>query len=125
MPCHVPRSSVPRRRQSPCIRSAPPPIPLTVLDLSKPGERRAHDFLCRATSQRTRMWTLSTLQRQGEVLLCVVRWIRHDNPAEPCSLVEVSLTEAAVRWWDYASTEAARAAMEHRCATVAPREAVD
>ena len=36
-------------------RTAPSLSSLVTLDLSKPGERRAHDFLCYATDQRDPM----------------------------------------------------------------------
>lgn len=93
-----------------------------MLDLGKPGERQAHDFLCRATSKRDRMWTLFSVCRQGDVLLCVVRWVHPDRPAKPFSLAEVSLAEVAVCWQDYGSVEAARAEMARRCAAFATRD---
>ena len=82
-----------------------------MLDLSKPGERQAHDFMLRATSKHDRMWELLTLRRQGDVLRCVVRWVHPDNLAKPFSLAEVSLTQRAVLWHDYPSSQAARAAL--------------
>jgi hypothetical protein len=88
-----------------------------MLDLSKPGERQAHDFLLRATSKHERMWELLTLHRQGDVLLCVVRWVHPDNRAKPFSLAEVSLTAIAVHWRDYVSSAAARAEMYRLSAT--------
>ena len=91
-----------------------------MLDLSKPGERQAHDFLCRATSKRERMWELISLRRQGDVLLCVVRWVQHDKAPKPYSLAEVSVAETAVSWRDYPSTEAAWAELERLCAETAP-----
>jgi hypothetical protein len=87
-----------------------------MLDLGKPAERQAHDFLCRATSKPDRMWKLITLRRHGDVLLCIVRWTHPESPAKPFSLAEVSLTEIAACWRYYPSVEAARAEMERRCA---------
>lgn len=92
-----------------------------MLDLSKPGERQAHDFLCRATSKRERMWKLIRLRRHGDVLLCVVRWVHPDNPAKPFSLVEISMIEPAVCWQDYATPEAAWAELERHCTQLPPR----
>jgi len=92
-------------------RQAPRMPPLALLDLSKPAERQAHDFLRRATDNHDRMWRLITLRRLGDVLLCVVRWAHSDNLAEHFSLAEVSLAETAVHWRYYASAEAARAEM--------------
>lgn len=98
------------------------PLPLAVLDFSKPAERQAHEFLRRATSKRERMWTLYSLQRQGDVLLCVVRWAHHESAAQTFALAKVSLTDIAVCWHYYASSEAARAEMEHRSAASASGE---
>lgn len=114
MCCHVRSASASRRRRLPYPKTLP--MPLVVLDLSKPAERQAHDFLCRATSKRDRMWTLITLRRHGDVLLCVVRWAHPESPVKPFSLAEVSLTEMAVCWRDHPSIEAACKEMERRCA---------
>jgi len=65
------------------------------------------------------MWELISLRRQGDVLLCVVRWVYPDNVAKPFSLAEVSLTAIAVHWWYFASPEAARTEMDRRCAAPA------
>lgn len=121
MVCHARRSSKSRRHRPHLPRPAPLP-PLAVLDLSRPDERQAHDFLCRATSKHDRMWTLVALHRQRDVLLCIVRWTHPEDAATAFALAEVSLTEAAVCWRDQPSVEAARAEMERRCATAAARE---
>jgi len=113
MCCHVRSASASRRR--PQIRPSATSL-VAALDLSKPGERQAHDFLCRATRKRDGMWTLSALRRHGDVLLCVVRWAHPSSPANPFSLAEVSLTEIAVCWRDYPSVEAVLDEMERRCA---------
>ena len=105
-----------RRRRPPRLRQAPTLPPLAMLDLSKPGERQAHDFLCRATSRRDRMWNVFSLRRRGDVLFCVVRWIHPDKLTEPFALAEVGLTAIAVHWWYFASLEAARAELERRIA---------
>jgi hypothetical protein len=93
-----------------------------MLDLSKPGEKQAHEFLLRATDPKDRMWTILDVRRHGDVLLCVVRWVRPERKANPFSLAEVSLTETAVRWRYYANVEAARAEMERRCVAPSSRE---
>ena len=108
---HARSATMSRRRRLPHQQSAPLP-PLAVLDLSKAGERQAHDFLCRATSKRHSMWQLIALRRRDDVLLCVVRWLRPQNLLAPYSLVRLSLTELAVDWRDHATPEAARSAME-------------
>ena len=115
--CFRPNSATAsRRRRSPRRRPAPTLPPLGMLDLSKPGERQAHDFLLRATSKHDRMWELLTLRRQGDVLLCIVRWADAESSAKPVSLAEVGLTEIVVCWRDYPSIEAARAEIARRCA---------
>lgn len=88
--------------------------PLAVLDLSKPGERQAHDFLVRATGGRHRMWELRSVCRHGDILLCVVRWTYANKAAKPFALAEVSLTEIAVHWRCCASFEAAQSTLRRR-----------
>jgi hypothetical protein len=113
MCCHVRSASVSRRCR-PKRRQSAPQTPLAMLDLSKPAERQAHDFLCRATSKRDHMWKLIGLRRQGDVLLCVVRWVHPDSATKTFSLAEVSLKQIAVHWWYFASPEAAWAEMTRR-----------
>lgn len=121
MCCHVRSARVSRRRHQP--RRQLPPTALAALDLSQPAEQQAHDFLCRATSKRERMWSLIDLRRHGGVLLCVVRWVHPDDAAKPFALAEISLTEMAVYWRDYAMAEAAQAELARRsAASVPPRD---
>ncbi len=117
--CFYSRHATSSRRRLLRRRQAPPMPPLTLLDLSKPGERQAHDFLCRATSKRDRMWNLVDLRRHGGVLLCAVRWVHPEDAAKPFALAEVSLTEVAVYWRDYATAELALAELARRCAKAA------
>lgn len=116
MPCHISKSTgVSARRRRQIQLKTPPPLPsLAVLDLDKPSERAAHDFLLRATSKPDRFWRVLDIRRQGDALLCVVRWVHPDNLAKPFSLAELSLTEAAVCWRDYSTAEAAQAEMDRR-----------
>jgi len=86
-----------------------------MLDLSKPGEREAHEFLLRTIDPKDQMWTILDVRRHGDVLLCVVRWAHPATKRKPYALAEVSLTEVAVRWRDYATAESAQAEMERRC----------
>ena len=111
MCCHIKSTSVSRSRQVK-LRKAPTLPPLAMLDLSKPGEVAAHEFLLRATDPNDRMWTLLEVRRHGDVLLCVVRWAHPEQKTKPYALAEVRLTEAAVRWRDYATVEAALRALE-------------
>jgi hypothetical protein len=116
MCCHVRSASVSRRRRPQRCQAASQ-TPLAVLDLSKPGERQAHDFLCRATSKRHSIWKLIALRRRGDVLLCVVQWLRPRHLPAPYSLARLSLTEPAVCWRDHATPESARSAMDARCSS--------
>ena len=97
MCCHIRSASVSRRRQVK-LRKTPTLPPLGILDLSKPGERQAHEFLLRTTNKRDQMWTVLDLRRHGNVLLCVVRWVHPADASKPFALAEVSLTETAVHW---------------------------
>ena len=107
------RHASPSRRPS-VPRIAPRLSSLVTLDLSKPGEKRAHDFLRYATNQRDPMWTLLDVQRHANVLLCVVRWVcPHRNP-KPFAVAEVSLIESAVRWKHYATKAEAKKESQRR-----------
>ena len=113
MCCHIKSASVSRHRQVK-LRKAPTLPPLAMLDLSKPGERQAYEFLLRTTDPKDQMWTILDVRRHGDMLLCVVRWVCPAKKAKPYALVEVSLTEAAVRWRDYSTAEAAWSDLERR-----------
>jgi hypothetical protein len=100
MPCHVPSTSVSRRR-SPRFPSSPPKI-TAVLDLDKPGERAAHDLIRRVSSGRWPMWRLLGMRRREQVLIIAVEWVR-SRSAHPYSLIELSLVELALRWRDFST----------------------
>ena len=87
-----------------------------MLDLSKPGEREAHEFLLRTIDPKDKMWTILDVRRLGDVLLCVVQWVCPVKKSKPYALAEVSLTESAVRWRDYPEVEVARSELRQRCA---------
>ena len=120
MCCHIRSASVSRRRPIK-VRQAPTLPPLAMLDLSKPGERQAYEFLLRTTNPKDKMWTILDVRRHGDVLLCVVRWVCPAKKTKPYALVEVSLTEAAVRWRDFASFENPAMEIARRCIAPAPR----
>lgn len=65
MVCHARSASVSSRRHRQRVLHFSPLPPLAVLDLGKPAEREVHDFLCRATSKRARLWPLLDMRRQG------------------------------------------------------------
>ena len=113
MCCHIRSASVSRRRRIK-VRQAPTLPPLAMLDLSKPGERQAHEFLLRTIAPKDQMWTILDVRRSGDVLLCVVRWAHPATKRKPYALAEVCLTEAAVCWRDYPCVASAQAEMA-RC----------
>ena len=113
MCCHIRSASVSRRRR-PITRKAPTLPPLAMLDLSKPGEQQAHEFLLRTTNKRDQMWTILDLRRHGDLLLCVVRWVHPGTKSKPYALAEVSLTEAAVCWRNVSTLEDAQAKLAER-----------
>ena len=120
MPCHVPATSVSRRRP-PSLRLSPPKA-VAVLDLAQPGERDAHDFLRRFTTGRWPLWRVLGLRRRGSQLRAAVCWLR-GGQINGYSLAELSLVEQAVCWRDMASAVAARQALtEGDSATAAPIE---
>ncbi len=80
--CFRPNSATASRHRSLRRRQAPTLPPLAMLNMSKPGERQAHDFLVRATTGRDRMWEFLGLRRREGVLLCLVRWIHADSTAK-------------------------------------------
>ena len=120
MCCHIRSASASRRRRIK-VRQAPTLPSFAMLDLSKPGERQAYEFLLRTTNPKDQMWTVLDLRRHGDLLLCVVRWAHPETKRKPYALAEVSLTEAAVRWRDYPTVESARIEMERRFAAALVR----
>ena len=113
MCCHIRSASASRRRQIK-LRKAPTLPPLAMLDLSKPGERQAHEFLLRTIDPKDQMWTILDVRRHGDALLCVVRWAHPERKTKPFALAEVSLTEAAVCWRNLPTLEAAPATLAER-----------
>ena len=95
--------------------------PLAMLDLSKPGELKAHEFLLRATNPKDQMWTILDVRRHGDALLCIVRWAHPETKRQPYALAEVSLRETAVSWRYHETVESAREEMERRGAEPAER----
>jgi hypothetical protein len=60
------------------------------------------------------------MRRQGDWLLCVVRWVYPDDRDKPYSLAEIGLKEMAFCRRDYATAEAARSELERRCMASQP-----
>jgi len=108
MPCHVPSTSVSRRRRT-LFPSSPPKI-AAVLDLEKPDERSVHDFIRRASTGRWPLWRLLGMRRCGNMLHVAVEWCRSREP-EPYSVVHASLNEPAYSWHNFSTAYEARTAM--------------
>lgn len=85
------------------------------LDVEDPGERFMYDYVQRATQGPQPMWRLLKSRRQGSVLLCVVQWAQLVVEPGSFSLVQLELTEPALRWNDFPSAQAATQALEQRC----------
>ena len=87
-----------------------PPIIAAKLDLSKPGEVWAEDYLRRASTGSDAFWRPLGIRRDAAALLVAVRWLIGKRSG--CfSIVTISLTEHAVSWRNYPSGKAAKAAL--------------
>ena len=104
MPCHVPAPSTSSRRPNPF--SSSPPKFAAVLDLSKPGERSAHDFLLRATSGCLPLFRLLSMNRRGSSLLVAIESAQGSPFVLSLSLVKTTLS---LREWHRSHAEAKQA----------------
>jgi hypothetical protein len=73
MPCHVPATSVSSRRRS--LYPKRPPTIAAKLDLSKPGEAWAEDYLRRASTGKEAFWRPLAIRRDDAALLVAVQWL--------------------------------------------------
>jgi hypothetical protein len=87
-----------------------PPVIAAKLDLSKPGEAWAEDYLRRASTGSDAFWRPLGIRRADAALFVAVRWLI-GKKSECYSIVTISLTEHAVSWRKYPSAKAARAAL--------------
>ena len=76
-----------------CMKQHKPAEPSAVLDLSKPGEKSAHDFLVRATTGRNPLFRAYAIRRKGRSLLVCVETVN-------CSylVLRLSLTSNRLTW---------------------------
>ncbi len=109
MPCHVPATSVSSRRRS--LYPKRPPTIATKLDLSKPGEAWAEDYLRRASTGKEAFWRPIALRRDDAALLIAVQWLDGVPAKNRYSVVTLSLTEQALSWRKYPSAQAAKKAL--------------
>ncbi len=114
MPCHVPATSVSARRRALYLKR--PPVIAAKLDLSKPGEAWAEDYLRRASTGKEAFWRPLGIRRDASALFVAVRWLI-GKKAERFYVVTISLTKPAVSWHKYPSAKAATTAL----AAIAPK----
>ncbi len=77
----VASSTVSRRKQ-------PPKSPLVLLDLTKPGELSAHNFLRRAASGPSPLFYILALRRRGETLLVAMESAQGSSFVLTLSLID-------------------------------------
>lgn len=109
MPCHVPATSVSCRRRA--LYQMRPPTIVAKLDLSKPGEAWAEDYLRRASTGKDAFWRPLAVRRNRSALLVAVEWLGRQSARDRYSIVTLSLTEQALSWRKYPSAKAAKTAL--------------
>jgi len=109
MPCHIPATSASSRRKPPSL-SRKPPVIAAKLDLSKPGERAAHDLLRRYSTGRWPLWRVLGVKRAGKTLYVAIEW-RRSIESDRYALAELSLTQEAVHFPPMPDAAAALAAL--------------
>ena len=75
------------------MKPRPNTKPSAVLDLSKPGEKSAHDFLVRATTGRNPLFRAYAIRRKGRSLLVCVETISRSY-----LVLRLSLTSNRLAW---------------------------
>ena len=108
MPCHVPATSVSSRRRT--LYQKRPPTIAAKLDLSKPSEAWAEDYLRRASTGHDAFWRPLAVRRDAAALFVAVRWLIGKKSGQ-FSVVKISLTEQAITWRKYPSAKAAKTAL--------------
>ena len=76
-----------------CMKQHKPAEPSAVLDLSKPGEKSAHDFLVRATTGRNPLFRAYAIRRKGRSLLVCVETVNASY-----LVLRLSLTSNRLTW---------------------------
>ena len=88
-----------------------PPSIAAKLDLSKPGEAWAEDYLRRASTGKEAFWRPLAIRRDATALLVAVRWLDWQPEKDRYSVVTLSLTEPALSWRKYPTAKAAKKAL--------------
>ena len=76
-----------------CMKQHKPAEPSAVLDLSKPGEKSAQDFLVRATTGRNPLFRAYAIRRKGRSLLVCVETVNASY-----LVLRLSLTSHRLTW---------------------------
>lgn len=118
MPCHVPATSVSSRRRS--LYPKRLPTIAAKLDLSKPGEAWAENYLRRASTGKEAFWRPLAIHRDDAALLLAVQWLDWQPAKDRYSVVTLSLTEQALSWRKYQTADAAKKALAKGRAAEAP-----
>ena len=100
-----------------------PPAIVAKLDLSKPGEAWAEDYLRRASTGSDAFWRPLGIRRDAAAMFVAVRWLI-GKKSERFAVVTISLTEHAVSWRKYPSGKAAKAALAAIVQKLAPNTVV-
>ena len=108
MPCHVPATSVSSRRRT--LYQKRPPTIAAKLDLSKPSEAWAEEYLRRASTGNDAFWRPLGIRRDAAALFVAVRWLIGKR-SERFSVVTISLTEHAVSWRKFPTAKEAMTAL--------------
>ena len=80
------------------MKPRPNTKPSAVLDLSKPGEKSAHDFLVRATTGRKPLFRALAIRRKGQSLLVAVETVNASY-----LVLRLSLTSQRLTWQYFVS----------------------
>ena len=94
------------RHQAKPQRRTPDLHRAVILDLSKPGEKSAHDFLLRATSGRFPLFHTLSMRRRGSLLLLAIETAHGSAYVMTLSLVTNTLS---LRQWYLSHTDAKEA----------------
>ena len=109
MPCHVPATSASSRRRTLYLKRTP--TIAAQLDLSKPGEAWAENYLRHASTGKEAFWRPLAIHRDDAALLLAVQWLDWQPAKDRYSVVTLSLTEQALSWRKYPSAKAAKKAL--------------
>ena len=88
------------------MKRGPNTKPSAVLDLSKPGELSAHEWLLRATTGLSPLFRALAVRRKGRSLHVAVESVQGS-----CFVLSLSLVSKSLKWRHYMSQADARQAV--------------